>query len=247
MGHTKANLGGDLVVYLMHRDDGDYFKFNEVKREKTPVHSIMKALSNKNLSDQYSLLGWSNWETERVNESIELASNDSTLRKPTFNSAYFSLFEMSARAIHAGGVQVTHRDMMNPDFQKGVMQDPYSPLGGFSVLDKPEPRWENAKRSAKEKYDAGDAYWQNVYYSIFTEANEARFHRVEDFTKKFNSEHNSNYTIDQMINAYALAHTRTNFLTVGPVTVEELRRTVGALKLSHQLTEKDLEYLYSGN
>ncbi|MCX6126563.1 MAG: aldo/keto reductase, partial [Proteobacteria bacterium] len=51
--HTKANLNGDLVVYMMHRDDGDYFKFNEVKRDKTPVQSIMKALSDKNLSAQY--------------------------------------------------------------------------------------------------------------------------------------------------------------------------------------------------
>jgi aryl-alcohol dehydrogenase-like predicted oxidoreductase len=182
IGHTKANLSDDLVVYLMHRDDGDYFKFDDVKRDKTPVQSIMKALSDKNLSAQYSLLGWSNWETERVNESVKLAANDATLRRPTFNSAYFSLFEMSTRTIHAGGVQVTHADMMNPDFQKGVMQGPYSPLGGFSILDKPEPRWENAKRSAKEKYDAGDAYWQNVFYSVFTDANESRFHRVEDFT-----------------------------------------------------------------
>jgi aryl-alcohol dehydrogenase-like predicted oxidoreductase len=246
VGHTKANLGSDLVVYLMHRDDGDYFKFNEVKRDKMPVQSIMKALSDNKLSDQYALLGWSNWETDRVNQSVQVAASDASLRKPTFNSAYFSLFEMSSRSIHAGGVQVTHSDMMNPNFQKGVMQGPYSPLGGFSILDKPEPRWENAKRSAREKYDAGDAYWQNVFYSVFTEANEARFNRVESFTKKFNNEHNTSYTIDQMINAYALAHKRTDFLTVGPVTVEELRRTVGSLKLSRMLTEKDLEHLYSG-
>lgn len=247
IGHTKANLGADLVVYLMHRDDGDYFKFDDVRRTKSPVLSILKALSDRNLSDQYSLIGWSNWETARVNESVQLAANDPALVRPTFNSAYFSLFEMSSRTIHAGGVQVTHSEMMNSNFQKGVLQNPYSPLGGFSIFDKPEPRWENAKKSAKEKYDAGDAYWQNVFHSIFTQENEKRFRRVEDFTKTFNSTHNTTYTIDQMINAYALAHERTDFLTVGPVTVEQLRRTVAALKLSRMLTQKDLEYLYSGN
>ena len=137
--------------------------------------------------------------------------------------------------------------MMDPNFQKGIMQSPYSPLGGFSVLDKPEPRWENAKKGAKAKADAGDPYWQNVYKSIFTEANQARYARAELFTKKFNQSHNTKYTIDQMINAYALAHKRMDFLTVGPVTVQQLRRTVQALKLSHMLTESDLRYLYQGN
>ena len=142
---------------------------------------------------------------------------------------------------------MTHKEMMDPGFQEGVMQTPYSPLGGFSILDKPEPRWENAKKSAKQKYDEGDAYWQNVFYSIFTDANERRFYRVEDFTKKFNRKHGTSYTIDQMINAYALAHKRMDFLTVGPVSIEQLRRTVGALKLSRMLTEDDLKYLYGGS
>jgi aryl-alcohol dehydrogenase-like predicted oxidoreductase len=232
----------------MHRDDGDYMEFKEVSREKTRVRSIMTALSDRELSSKYSLIGWSNWESDRVNESIQLgSSNESGLIRPSFSSSYFSLFEMSSRSIHAGGVQVTHQEMMDSNFQKGIMQNPYSPLGGFSILDKPEPRWENAKQAAKAKFEAGDAYWQNVYASIFTNHNEARFKRVEEFTRRFNSEHQTDFSIDQMINAYALAHRRTDFLTVGPVNIEQLRRTVGALKLSRMLTEENLEYLYSGH
>ena len=247
LGHTVTNLNNDVTVYLMHRDDGDFLKFNEIERNKTPVETIMRALSDPELSSKYWTIGWSNWETDRINDSLRLAEGDTTLLKPTFNSAYFSLFEMSSRSIHAGGVQVTHEEMMDPNFQSGIKLSPYSPLGGFSVLDKPEPRWENAKRAAKAKYDAGDPYWQNVFYSIFTVANEARYERVEDFTKKFNREHNTAYTIDQMINAYALAHKRTDFLTVGPINIEQLRRSVGALKLARMLTKQDLDYLYYGN
>lgn len=230
----------------MHRDDGDYLKFNEVSRDKTPVRSIMEALSKEELSRKYWQIGWSNWKTDRVNQSIKLAEDDSSLIKPLINSPYFSLFEMSPRSIHAGGVQVKHGEMMDFNFQKGIKIMPYSPLGGFSILDKPEPKWENAKEAAKIKYESGDAYWQNVYLSIFTKENEQRYHRAEEFLENFNREHKSDYTIDQLINAYALAHARTDFLTIGPRNIEQLRRSVGSLKLSRMLKEKDLEYLYSG-
>ncbi len=247
MGHTLTNLNGEVTIYLMHRDDGDYFKFNEVKRKKNSISSIMRALSSQKISSKMGLLGWSNWQTERVNESLKLAAQDETLTRPVLNSPYFSLFEMTSRTIHAGGVQVTHKEMMDPEFEKGIKIMSYSPLGGFSILDKPEPKWENAMKAAKEKYEQGDAYWQNVYPAIFTPANKARFERVVKFTQDFNREHDTTYTIDQMINAYALAHKRANFLAVGPITIEQLHRTVRSLKLAHMLTDKDLEFLYSGN
>jgi aryl-alcohol dehydrogenase-like predicted oxidoreductase len=206
----------------------------------------MEVLGSPELGRKYWMIGWSNWQTDRVNESIQLSNKYAKLPKPALNSSYFSLFEMSSRSIHAGGVQVTHEEMMDANFQKGIFQSPYSPLGGFSILDKDEPKWENAKRAAKIKFDSGDAYWQNVYHSIFTEANKARYERAVQFTAKFNKMHNTNYTIDQTLNAYALAHKRTDFLTIGPISIEQLRRTVGSLKYSRMLTEKDLNYLYSG-
>ena len=135
---------------------------------------------------------------------------------------------------------------MDSSFQEGIKLMPYSPLGGFSIFDKPEPRWENAKKAAKKKFDDGDPYWQNVFNSVFTEDNRTRYERVVAFTERFNTQNNTDYTVDQMIYAYALAHNRTDFMTVGPVTVEQLRRTVGALTLSRKLTEVDLECLYSG-
>ena len=246
INNSSNQLNQDITIYLMHRDDGDYLRFKEIEREQTPVATIMNALGNPQIANKYWMLGWSNWKTNRVNESLQLAIANPSLPKPAMNSSYFSLFEMSSRSIHAGGVQVNHQEMMNPDFQKGIKQMSYSPLGGFSIFDKSGPIWENAKRSAKEKFDQGDAYWQNVYAAIFTDANKARYDRAIDFTEKFNSEHRTSYTIDQMINAYALAHKRADFLTVGPITLLELRRTVGALKLSHMLTEENLNYLYSG-
>ncbi len=244
LSHSTDNLNGKVTIYLMHRDDGDYLKFKEIPRQKTSVKTIMEALSDPELSSKYWGLGWSNWGTERVNDSIKVAEENGGLSKPLLNSPYFSLFEMSERSIHAGGVQVTHDEMMNPDFQKGIKLNPYSPLGGFSILDRPVPKWENAKRAAKQKYDQGDAYWQNVFPSIFTDANKARYDRVLAFTQDFNKRHGADYTIDQMVNAYALAHPRVDFLTVGPINVEQLRRTVKALKLSRMLNREDLEYLY---
>lgn len=247
LGHTLKNLNDDIAVYLMHRDDGDAVRFDEVKRDKTPVRTIMEALANPKVGNKFGLLGWSNWETERVDESVRLAKADGKLPKPVLNSPYFSLFEMAdKRSIHALGVQVTHKQMMDPDFQKGIKIMPYSPLGGFSILDKPEPKWENAKADAKKKFDDGDPYWQNVYPSIFTPANEARWHRVVAFTKAFNQKHGSAWTVDQMMNAYALAHPRTDLLAIGALTIEQVRRTVASLELAKQLKPRDLDYLYSG-
>ncbi len=244
--HTSKNLKNNIItIYLMHRDDNDFIRFKEVSRKQTPVRTIMEALSETKISSQYWMIGWSNWKTERINESINLAS-DPLLPKPVLNSPYFSLFEMSERSIHVGGIQVTHNEMMDSNFQKGIKLMPYSPLGGFSIFDKPEPRWENAKKAAQKKFDNGDWYWQNVFHAIFTEANRTRYERVVIFTENFNKRNNTNYTVDQMVNAYALAHKRTDFLTIGPITIEQLRRTVAALKLSHNLTAADLEYLYSG-
>jgi aryl-alcohol dehydrogenase-like predicted oxidoreductase len=244
--HSLNNLNNDITVYLMHRDDFDYVNFDEVKRQQSSVETIMNALSSPELENNYWTIGWSNWQTKRVNESLKLANVNPELKRPTFNSPYFSLFEMSNRSIHAGGVQSFHHEMMDENFQKGIMQMSYSPLGGFSIFDKPEPIWENAKKAAKEKFDQGDAYWMNVYPAIFTKENEARFERVVGFTKKFNEENNTDYTLDQMINAYALAHKRADFLAIGPITVEQLRRTVASLKLARLLNAKDLDYLHSG-
>jgi len=246
IGHSIDNLDKDLTIYLMHRDDQDFINFRNIPRSQTPVKDIMEVLGKPDLADKYWMVGWSNWQTQRVNESIQLSSKNPRLPKPALNSAYFSLFEMSSRSIHAGGVQVTHQEMMDANFQKGILQNPYSPLGGFSILDKQDPKWENAQIAAKAKFDAGDAYWQNVYNSIFTEANKNRYERAVKFTTEFNRVHNTNYTIDQTLNAYALAHKRTDFLTIGPITIQQLRRTNEALKYARMLTEEDLNYLYSG-
>lgn len=241
LGHVNP-----LTIFLMHRDDADYLNFKEVKRKQTPVKNILEALGDEKLKNKYWQMGISNWKTERVNQALKIASKYNNLPKPILNSPYFSLFEMSTKTIHAGGVQVTHAEMMDKNFQKDIKIMPYSPLGGFSILDKKEPHWEQAEKEAKQKYEQGDPYWQNVYQAIFTQANKARYDRVITFTKEFNEKHKTNYTIDQMLNAYALAHTRTDFLTIGPITIEQLRRTVASIKLAHLLTSKNLEYLYKG-
>lgn len=246
LGQSLENLNGDIAIYLMHRDDGDFVRFNEITRRKTSVQTILNALSTTDIASKVWVMGWSNWTADRVNASVSLAAKRRGLIQPVLNSPYFSLFEMSSRSIHAGGVQVTHKDMMDPRFQPGIKLMPYSPLGGFSILDRPEPQWENARKAAKEKADKGDPYWQNAYAAIFTDENQQRFLRVVAFTKSYNKAYDTTYTVDQMINAYALAHNRTDFLVVGPLTVQQLRRTVDSLKLSKSLTPKDLEYLYSG-
>jgi len=246
-GNTVNNLRGNPAVYLMHRDDGDFINFEPIKRSQNSVKTIMEALSSKEIRDKYTFLGWSNWKPHRITRSLALAKKQSDLAKPVFNSPYFSLFEMSERAIHAGGVQVTHEEMMDENFLKGINIMPYSPLGGVSILDRPEPCWENARKEARRKYAQSDPYWKNVYHAIFTCANEERYNRVVGFTAEFNKKHKTSYTVDQMVNAYALAHKRTNFLVIGPITVEQLRRTVASLKLSKMLSKADLDFLYYGN
>ncbi len=239
LGHTKNNLGNEVeLVYLMHRDDFDSINFKVIPRSQTQVQKIMEALSCFQCATQFSMLGWSNWTTDRVNESLRLSDAKPNLSPPLFNSPYFSLFEMSERSIHARGIQVTHEEMMDPTFQKGILLTPYSPLGGFSILDKPVPSWEKAKEDALKKYQAKDPYWQNVYPALFTPENEQRFNRAQQLANTFNS------TVDQIINAYALAHSRMDFLTIGPVNVEQLRRTLEALPLSKKLTAAQLDYLY---
>ncbi|MCB0361208.1 MAG: aldo/keto reductase [Bdellovibrionales bacterium] len=246
MEHTTKNLKGAVTIYLMHRDDGDSISYDPILRKQTPVETIMEALSQISISQNTWLFGWSNWMTDRVEESIELAQSRKDLIQPVINSPYFSLFEMSERTIHALGVQVTHSEMMDPHFQEGIKIMPYSPLGGFSILDKPEPKWENAKKAAREKYQENDPYWKNVYHALFTQANEERWLRLVKFTQEFNQKHKSNYSLDQMMNAYVLAHPRTDFMAIGPITQEQLDRTVRSLGLSKLLTAQDLEYLYSG-
>lgn len=247
ISNSSLQLNNEIAVYLMHRDDNDYVNFKKIPRKQTSVFDIMTSLSSKEIASKYFILGWSNWETDRINESLVLARKNKNFTNPFMNSAYFSLFEMGKKSIHAGGIQNTHSEMNDVNFQKGINQMSYSPLGGFSIFDKPTPIFENAKKDAKIKFDNGDAYWKNVYEAIFTIENEARFTRVQNFTAEFNLKHNTNYTIDQMINAYALAHKRADFLTIGPVNIEQLRRTVDSLKLSKKLTESDLDYLHHGN
>jgi aryl-alcohol dehydrogenase-like predicted oxidoreductase len=250
LGHSYHQLNKNIAIYLMHRDDNDYLDFKQIQREQTPVSTIMSALSDSSVRDKFWMLGWSNWTTVRVNESLKLASQRKELARPVLNSPYFSLFEMSGKSIHAGGIQVTHAEMMDPHFQEGIKFMPYSPLGGFSILDQESPRWDNARKLAKLRADKGDLYWKNVYASIFTPENEKRFRRAVNLTKKLNAqnsgESHTTYTVDQIVNAYALAHPRTDFLTVGPINVTQLRRTVETLKLSKKLTKADLEYLYRG-
>jgi len=247
LGHTIKNLQGTPDVYLMHRDDGDFINFEPIKRSQNSVKTIMEALSSKDIRNKYTFLGWSNWKPHRITRSLALAKKQPDLAKPVFNSPYFSLFEMSERAIHAGGVQVTHEEMMDENFLKGIKIMPYSPLGGISILDRPEPCWDNARKAARKKYAQGDPYWRNVYHSTFTCANEERYNRLVGFTADFNKKHQASYTTDQMANAYVLAHKRTDFLVIGPITIEQLRRTVASLKLAKMLTKDDLDFLYYGN
>ncbi|MBF0547403.1 MAG: aldo/keto reductase [Candidatus Riflebacteria bacterium] len=247
MGNTMRNLRGAPTVYLMHRDDGDFINFEPVKRSQTSVLTIMEALSSKDIHENYTFLGWSNWKPNRIVRSLNLAKKRPDLARPVFTSPYFSLFEMSDRSIHAGGVQVTHEEMMDRNFLEGMKINSYSPLGGISILDRPEICWDNARKDARRRYSQGDAYWQNVFHAIFTCANQERYNRVVDFTRDFNKKHKTSYSVDQMVNAYALAHPRADFLTVGPITVEQLRRTVASLKLSRMLSKDDLDYLYYGN
>lgn len=176
--------------------------------------------------------GVSNWNSSRVAEAVALAA---TSARVLFNSPYFSLLEMNAaRSIHAGGVQATHEDMMDRSFQPGVLLNPYSPLGGWSIFDQPQPSWNNSRANAQAALQ--DPYWGNVFKAIFTPENEARFARLVQYTQEWNLGSGTTWTVDQMANAYVWAHPRCTFGTIGPITRLELQRSVEALELSKQLT-----------
>lgn len=241
LGTSHRQLKNNITIYLMHRDDADFEDYARVERPQTPVRTILEALASPELRGKYRMLGISNWETPRVNESQSAAKLDPALPRPVLNSPYFSLFEMSSVTIHSGGVQVKHDEMTDPGFQSGIKLMPYSPLGGFSIIRR---GWEAARRDALERKNKGDRYWGHAYDAIFHEANEKRFKRALKFTEKFNAANGTNYTVDQVLNAYVLAHERADLLAIGPRDVQQLRKTVEALQLSRKLTQADLDYLY---
>ncbi len=239
---SQASLGAiGITIYLMHRDDADYTDYVKVARPQTPVKTILSALSHPFLRHRYLMVGVSNWETHRVEESQRVAMQNPDLVRPVCHSPYFSLFEMGNFSIHSGGVQVTHDEMMKPDFQKGVKIMTYSSLGGFSVLSR---GWGAAKKTALELKQQKERYWGHVYDAIFHDENEKRYQRAVEFTDRLNKKHGTAYTLDQIFTAYVLAHPRTDFLVIGPRSVEQLRRTVQALEVAKLLTPEDLEYLY---
>lgn len=238
---SKPNYDGKIDIYLMHRDDADFVNYQRVARPQTPVADILAALSDPVLKNNYVMIGLSNWETPRVNESQRVAKAHPEWLRPVCNSPYFSLLEMGPVTIHSGGVQVKHSEMMNPAFQPGVQLMTYSPLGGFSIFSK---NWETARQTALDLKNNHDRYWGHVFDAIFHEANHQRYLRAQAFTRQFNTRHRSQYTLDQIVDAYALAHPRSNFLIIGPRTVEQLRRTVQILTIAKMLSPADLEYLY---
>jgi len=238
---SDRQLNHNITIYLMHRDDADFRDYARVERPQTPVRTILEALASPEIRSKYRMLGVSNWYTPRVNESQAEAKRDPALPRPVLNSPYFSLFEMSSTTTHSGGVQVKHDEMLDPDFQKGVRIMTYSPLGGFSIVRK---GWESARRAALELKNNNDRYWGHAFDAIFHEANEKRFNRALKFTEKYNAANGTRYTVDQVLNAYILAHERVDFLAIGPRDVRQLRQTVEALQLSGKLTRADLDYLY---
>jgi len=238
---SQRQLKNNITIYLMHRDDADFKDYARVERPQTPVRTILEALATPEIRNKYGMLGISNWETPRVNESQAAAKLDPSLPRPVLNSPYFSLLEMSSVTIHSGGVQVKHDEMTDPGFQGGIKLMTYSPLGGFSIIRR---GWEEARRDALERKNNGDRYWGHAYDAIFHEANEKRFSRALKFTEKFNAANGTKYTVDQILNAYVLAHERADLLAIGPRDVRQLRQTVEALRLSKKLTPADLDYLY---
>lgn len=247
LGHITSNLPW-VDILLMHRDDFDAELYSISQRTQTPPDVILRAL--RELDQNFLMTGVSNWTTERVNDAQRAAKNnpDVTQARPVMSSPYFSLFEMRGGndTIHVGGQQVTHAQMMDTSFQKGVTIMPYSPLGGFGGNGIPRLGWQEAKQQALVLKIKKDRYWGHIHDAIFTPDNEARWNRAVEFTKRFNDTHKTTYTVDQTLNAYVLAHPRTDLLAVGPRTPEQLRRTVGALKLSKLLTPEDLEFMHSG-
>jgi len=238
---SSRQLNGNIAIYLLHRDDADFENFKKTARQATPAGTILAALARPELRNSYGMLGVSNWETARVAEALASADLDPGLPRPAVNSPYFSLLEMSSVTTHSGGVQVRHEEMADPAFQPGIKLMPYSPLGGFSIIRR---GWAEARRDARERRDAGDRYWGHAFEAIFHEANEKRFNRAAAFIESFNTAHGTDYTVDQLLNAYVLAHPRADFLVIGPRDLEQLRRTVGALRLSKLLTREDLDHLH---
>lgn len=239
---SRAKYDRPITIYLMHRDDADFRNYERVDRPQTPVETILEALSDPSLKQHYHMVGVSNWTTARVVESQRVARERPDLMRPVCHSPYFSLLEMGPVTIHSGGVQVTHAEMMRPDFQPGVKLMTYSPLGGFSIVRR---GWEAAKQDALARKQRGDRYWGHVYDALFHDANARRYQRAIDFTQRLNERHGTRYTLDQVLDAYVLAHPRTDFLVIGPRSVEQLRRTVEALEVARLLTPEDLDYLYA--
>lgn len=234
----------------MHRDDVDYENYQSIKSPETPVETILAALSDQRISNSYTYpwIGLSNWETERVNKAIQAADEDKHLLQPVITSPYFSLFEMAEKiyTIHSGGVQVTHDEMMKEEFQPGIKIMPYSALGGFNIV---ERGWEKAKEYAYQLHIRNNRYWGNVWEAIFDEKNEQRYNRAQEVLKKLNDlSHGQNYTLDQLLHAYVLAHPRVDLLAVGPLKPEHLSRTVQSLSLADRLKNYPaiLDYLYNG-
>jgi aryl-alcohol dehydrogenase-like predicted oxidoreductase len=271
---SYPNLHGQIDFYLMHRDDirfvdyadKTYVNADGSPRVQTAAKTILEALSDnsiywdiphlsgKSIRSHYTWIGVSNWTTQRVNEALQAAKNAPALLAPMINSPYFSLFEMSGTyTIHSGGVEVTHAEMMDPNFQKGILIMPYSPLGGFPVIDrgtaanKGKDAWVNAKAVAKALDNGKDRYWGNVYEALFTAANEKRFYRVYEISQTFALD-GKTYTIDQWLNAYVLAHPRSDLLAVGPIKKQHIDRTAASLELARALKKRPdiLNWLYSG-
>lgn len=241
---SHAQLHGVLTIYLMHRDDVDFENYARVERPQTPAKTILEALASPELRGRYRLLGVSNWDTPRVAEALAAAASDPALPRPVLSSPYFSLLEMSGVTTHSGGVQVKHADMKDPAFQRGIKIMPYSPLGGFSIVHR---GWERARAEALALKNGGDRYWGRAYDAIFHDGNAKRFERALRFTDQFNAARGTSYTVDQVLNAYVLAHVRTDLLAIGPRNVAQLRQTVEALRLAKWLTPADLDHLYGGD
>ncbi len=238
---SRAKFERPFAVYLMHRDDADFRDYRRLDRPQTPVRTILEALADPLLRKHHGLLGVSNWETSRVEEAQRVAAESPELPRPVCNSPYFSLLEMGPVPIHCGGVQVTHEQMLDPEFQRGVKLMTYSPLGGFSIFSR---GWAAAKRHALELKREHDRYWGHVHDAIFHEANARRYERALEFTRTFNARNGTAFTADQVANAYVLAHPRSDFLLIGPRSIEQLHRTVRALELSKRLTPADLDFLH---
>jgi aryl-alcohol dehydrogenase-like predicted oxidoreductase len=239
---SRSRYDRPIAIYLMHRDDVDFDDYRRVARPQTPAATILEALSDPTLTQHYGMIGLSNWSTARVAEARAAARANPALLRPVCHSPYFSLFEMGPVTIHSGGEQVTHDEMMDPGFQPGVRLMTYSPLGGFSIVRR---GWEAARLDALALKQAKERYWGHVHDAVFTPANAARYRHAEAFLKRFNARHRSAYTLDQLVDAYALAHPRSEFVVIGPRTLEQLRRTVASLTLARLLTRADLDALHA--